>query len=94
MRTLLSNPNILILDELTSGLDPSMRHDIAEQIHALSRQGVRVIWITHLLDEIEDQDWVILLEKGQIKEQATFAELGGVTGIKSKFVAKQETMQL
>lgn len=93
-RALLPNPEILILDEPTSGLDPTIRQDISKQIHTLAEQGVNVIWITHLLDEIEEQDEVILLEKGQIKEQATFAELGGAKGIMSKFVVKEELLQL
>ncbi|MGB1012028.1 MAG: ATP-binding cassette domain-containing protein [Thiolinea sp.] len=93
-RALLPEPEILILDEPTSGLDPTIRQEISEQIHALAARGVNVIWITHLLDEINEQDEVILLEKGQIKEQATFAELGGVSGIKAKFVAKEEVAQL
>ena len=93
-RALLPEPEILILDEPTSGLDPTIRQEISEQIHSLAAGGVNVIWITHLLDEINEQDEVILLEKGQIKEQATFAELGGVQGIKSKFVAKTEVAQL
>lgn len=93
-RALLPNPEILILDEPTSGLDPTIRQEISNQIHALAKQGVNVIWITHLLDEIEEQDQVILLEKGRIKEQATFAGLGGVQGIKAQFVAKEEVAQL
>lgn len=94
VRALLPNPEIIILDEPTSGLDPTIRHEISEQIHALAKQGVNVLWVTHLLDEIEAEDRVILLEKGQIKEQGTFAELGGVQGIKSKFVPKEELAQL
>ncbi|CAA6816416.1 MAG: ABC transporter, ATP-binding protein [uncultured Thiotrichaceae bacterium] len=94
VRALLPNPEILILDEPTSGLDPTIRQEISNQVHALAKQGVNVVWITHLLDEIEEHDQVILLEKGRIKEQGTFAELGGAQGIKSKFVAKEALLQL
>ncbi|MEZ5536345.1 MAG: ATP-binding cassette domain-containing protein [Thiolinea sp.] len=94
IRALLPNPDILMLDEPTSGLDPTIRYDISRQIHALAAQGVCVIWVTHLLDEIDDHDQVILLEKGKIKEQATLSELGGVQGIKSRFAAKEELLQL
>ena len=94
VRALLPNPEIIILDEPTSGLDPTIRHEISKQIHTLAEQGVNILWVTHLLDEIESQDRVILLEKGQIREQGTFAELGGVQGIKSKFVPKEELAQL
>ena len=91
---MLPEPDILMLDEPTSGLDPTIRYEISQQVHALADQGICVIWVTHLLDEINDQDNVILLEKGQIKEQATFAELGGAEGVKSRFIAKEELLQL
>lgn len=94
IRALLPEPDLLMLDEPTSGLDPTIRYDISQQIHQLAAQGVCVIWVTHLLDEIDEQDQVILLEKGQIKEQATFAELGGVQGVKARFTAKEEVAQL
>lgn len=94
IRALLPKPDLLMLDEPTSGLDPTIRYDISRQIHALAEQGVCVIWVTHLLDEIDDHDNVILLEKGQLKEQATFTELGGVQGVKSRFTAKEELLQL
>lgn len=89
VRALLLEPEILILDEPTSGLDPSIRHDISQRIHKLADEGINVIWITHLLDEIEPEDKVILLEKGRIREQGTFTELGGVHGIKAKYTAKE-----
>jgi ABC-2 type transport system ATP-binding protein len=94
IRAMLPEPDILMLDEPTSGLDPTIRHEISQQVHALAAQGVSIIWVTHLLDEVNDEDTVILLEKGQVKEQATFAELGGVQGVKSRFTAKKELLQL
>lgn len=94
IRAMLPQPDILMLDEPTSGLDPTVRHEISQQVHTLATQGTSVIWITHLLDEVNDQDNVILLEKGQVKEQASFAELGGVQGVKSRFTAKEELLQL
>lgn len=94
VRALLPDPEILILDEPTSGLDPAIRHDISQRVHLLANKGVNVIWITHLLDEVEPQDKVILLEKGCIREQGTFAELGGLQGIKSKYTDPTEHAQL
>jgi len=94
IRAMLPEPDILMLDEPTSGLDPTIRYEISQQVHALATQGVSIIWVTHLLDEVNDEDTVILLEKGQVKEQATFAELGGVQGVKSRFTAKEELPQL
>ena len=94
VRALLPSPEVLILDEPTSGLDPTIRQEISNQVHELAKQGVNVVWITHLLDEIKEHDQVILLEKGQIKEHGTFVDLGGAQGIKSKFVTKEELLQL
>lgn len=94
IRAMLPNPSILMLDEPTSGLDPAIRYEISQQIHTIAESGINVIWITHLLDEIEDQDHVILLEKGKVKEQATFTELGGAHGIKLRFTNKQEPLTL
>lgn len=90
VRALLPEPHILILDEPTSGLDPAIRLDISQQVHNLAQEGVSVIWITHLLDEIFDQDRVVLLAKGKLKAQASFADLGGIKGIKSKLMVNQE----
>jgi ATP-binding cassette subfamily B protein len=73
-RTLLKNPPILLLDEATSALDTETEQGIQD---ALSRagQGRTVITIAHRLSTIADADQIVVLEKGQIVEHGTHADL-------------------
>jgi len=73
-RTLLKNPPILLLDEATSALDSETEQDILESLRAMGR-GRSVITIAHRLSTVVDADKIVVLEKGQIKEQGTHAEL-------------------
>ena len=63
---LLSDPEILILDEPTNGLDPQGIHQIRTLIQRIAAQGTTILLASHLLDEVEKVcDQVIILEKGQ-----------------------------
>lgn len=63
---LLSDPEILILDEPTNGLDPQGIHQIRTIIQRIAAQGTTILLASHLLDEVEKVcDQVIILEKGQ-----------------------------
>jgi len=67
-RALLHDPKILLLDEPTVGLDVESRKSITHYIHELARQRkIAVLWATHLIDEIEDGDDLIILHQGQVK---------------------------
>ena len=67
-RALLHEPKILLLDEPTVGLDVESRKSITHYIHELTRERkLAVLWATHLIDEIEDGDDLIILHQGQIK---------------------------
>ncbi|PPR46758.1 MAG: Energy-coupling factor transporter ATP-binding protein EcfA1 [Alphaproteobacteria bacterium MarineAlpha5_Bin9] len=66
-RALLKDPDFLILDEATSGLDPSARELILNDIKKLTKEDkITVLTITHLENEITDVDRVIKIEKGKI----------------------------
>ncbi len=66
-RALLHRPRLLLLDEPTAGLDIKARADILALVRALVDQdGIGVLWTTHLVDEIRDQDQIIVLHKGKI----------------------------
>ncbi|MNO47876.1 Energy-coupling factor transporter ATP-binding protein EcfA1 [compost metagenome] len=65
------DPSILIVDEATSMLDPQGRRDILDVMHALHRQGMTVIHITHHMEEILSADRVLLLSKGEIAFDGT-----------------------
>jgi len=62
---LLNNPEMLILDEPTNGLDPKGIHEIRSIITDIAQQGTTIILASHLLDEVEKVcDHVIILQKG------------------------------
>lgn len=63
---LLNNPEILILDEPTNGLDPQGIHQIRELIKLIASKGITILLASHLLDEVEKVcSHVIILQKGQ-----------------------------
>jgi ABC-2 type transport system ATP-binding protein len=68
IRSLLHNPKMLLLDEPTVGLDPASRIDLLNKILFLkASKGLSVLWTTHLVDEAEKADKIIILNKGQIR---------------------------
>jgi len=67
-RALIHNPQLVILDEPTVGLDPHIRRQLWQQIRDLKQLGVTVILTTHYLDEAEQlSDRVCVLDNGLIK---------------------------
>ncbi|MGB3686695.1 MAG: ABC transporter ATP-binding protein [Ornithinimicrobium sp.] len=83
---LLHRPRVLLLDELTRGLDPSARRDVWEVIRSVRDQGTTVIVVSHFADEVEELcDRVIVMGGGQVVQRGTPADLtrrfGGPTRI-------------
>jgi ABC-2 type transport system ATP-binding protein len=74
---LLHEPEILFLDEPTSGADPLARREFWRRITALAEQGVTVIITTHFLEEAEYCDRVAIMDSGRVLAQGTPAELRG-----------------
>lgn len=75
-RSLMNDPQILILDEPTTGLDPQARHLIWTKIGNLQKQGVTVILTTHYMDEAAQLcDRIIIMDEGRIIEKGTPSEL-------------------
>lgn len=73
---LMGDPQILILDEPTTGLDPVTRRDVWRQIQHLKEQAKTVILTTHYLEEAEYlSDRIAILLKGEIKVQGTLEEI-------------------
>ena len=69
-RALLHRPRMLLLDEPTVGLDVKARADILKHVRGLvTRTSIGVLWATHLIDEIEPGDDVVLLHEGRILDQ-------------------------
>lgn len=64
--TLLSNPDLLVLDEPTVGIDPSLRVAIWEQLRELANNNKGIIMTTHVMDEAEKCDYVGLIIEGKL----------------------------
>lgn len=90
-RALLHRPRLLVLDEPTVGLDIGARTEILKLVRGLiAREGMGVLWATHLTDEIESGDEVIVLHKGKKLADASVAALlhqAGATDMRGAFVA-------
>jgi lipooligosaccharide transport system ATP-binding protein len=75
-RALISEPDLLILDEPTTGLDPQARHLLWDRLYRLKRQGVTLVITTHYMDEAEQLcDRLVVMDKGRIAASGTPAEL-------------------
>lgn len=71
-RALLHRPPLLLLDEATAGLDIHSRAEILAIIRELViAEGISVFWATHLIDEVEDSDHVVILHKGRVLADGT-----------------------
>jgi len=74
---LLHQPEILFLDEPTSGADPFARREFWRRVTALVEQGVTVIVTTHFMEEAEYCDRVVIMDSGRILAQGTPAGIRG-----------------
>jgi lipooligosaccharide transport system ATP-binding protein len=75
-RALLNEPQILLLDEPTTGLDPQARHLVWDEVRHLKKQQVTIILTTHYMDEAQILcDRVLIVDKGKIIEEGSPMEL-------------------
>ncbi|WP_313025309.1 ABC transporter ATP-binding protein [Mobilicoccus sp.] len=75
-RSLVNSPDLLILDEPTTGLDPQARHTLWDQLYRLKHAGVTQILTTHYMDEAEQLcDRLVVMHDGRISALGSPAEL-------------------
>jgi len=75
-RSLINDPEILLLDEPTTGLDPQARHVVWDRLYRLKREGVTLLLTTHYMDEAEQLcDRLVVMDKARIVAQGSPREL-------------------
>ena len=71
LRALINEPKLLLLDEATVGLDLKSRFDILSYVKELVKtKNISVLWITHLFDEVDENDDISIIKDGEIIESA------------------------
>jgi lipooligosaccharide transport system ATP-binding protein len=75
-RSLVNDPEVLLLDEPTTGLDPQARHTVWDRLFRLKQRGVTLILTTHYMDEAEQLcDRLVVMDKGKIAAEGSPLEL-------------------
>lgn len=78
MRAVALEPKVLLLDEVTSALDPELVGEVLELIRELKQQGTSIVMATHELSFARDvADWVLFLDQGRIVEEGPASEVFG-----------------
>jgi ABC-2 type transport system ATP-binding protein len=77
---LLGRPQVLVLDEPTVGLDPVLRRDLWAMFHELADAGAAVLVSSHVMDEAERCDRLLLMREGRLLADDTPAALLAATG--------------
>ena len=75
-RSLINEPEIMLLDEPTTGLDPQARHVVWDRLFRLKQQGVTLVLTTHYMDEAEQLcDRLVVMDGGRIAAEGSPREL-------------------
>ncbi|WP_170429894.1 ABC transporter ATP-binding protein [Ruegeria arenilitoris] len=91
-RCLIHRPKVLLLDEPTVGLDTTARRAITDYVHDLSvNDGLTVLWATHLTDEIQNSDQLVILHKGLVLETGTCSTIRGAIPLNDHFLNRTGT---
>src|SRR5262252_7824698 len=89
-RALLHRPRLLVLDEPTVGLDVTARADILQHVrHLVAEDGIAVLWATHLIDEVDPRDHIVVLHRGQLLAQGPASRVidtCGATSVRDAFI--------
>jgi len=81
VRALLHRPAVVLMDEPTVGLDPKSRRDLLLTVRQdVATRGTCVLWATHLVEEAQAADRVLVLHKGSLRADGTPAEVASALG--------------
>jgi lipooligosaccharide transport system ATP-binding protein len=83
-RALINEPDVLILDEPTTGLDPQARHVLWDRLYRLKQRGVTLIITTHYMDEAEQ-----LCDRLVVMDQAKIVAEGSPTALIAKYSTRE-----
>ena len=83
-RALVHEPSVLLMDEATVGLDPASRQQLLDYVLELrSERSVGVLWSTHLVDEVERADRVVIIHRGRVVDVGSPEEIVDRAGAES-----------
>lgn len=86
-RALLHRPQLLLLDEATAGLDVRARAEVVALVRRLiAEEGVSTLWATHIFEEIEPEDHVVVLHKGAVLADGRASALAGDAPLAEAFL--------
>jgi ABC-2 type transport system ATP-binding protein len=94
-KALLHRPQVLLMDEASTGLDPAARRDLSNYVEGLRRrEGVTILLTTHILEEADRCDRLVLLHQGKIVAEGTPAALRSRIGGDVVVLETEDTMAL
>ena len=86
-RAMMHAPRLLLCDEATAGLDIESRRLLLAEVRRLAREdGVGVLWATHLVDEIDPQDDLVVLCAGKVIAEGRAVEIAGDDGLEATYL--------
>lgn len=86
-RALLHRPELLLLDEATAGLDLRARADLLALVRRLiAEEGISTLWATHIFEELQPDDRVVVLHRGRVLADATAGQVAGGRKLSDAFL--------
>jgi ABC-2 type transport system ATP-binding protein len=85
-RALIHDPDVLLLDEPTVGLDAAARQSITDYAHSLAQNGKTVLWATHLTDEIRAGDRLVILHRAEVLKSGIASEIADGLPLSERFL--------